>query len=253
MKADRRTRRHQNGAAGVRAFNRNFQVSFSHAAMHRLNMGVPLNVVSIQKRASAPKTAKSRGAQLRAKYGAQFGECSRFRGQSFTPAQSNYYCGHYMMNLAMCHISCMNSDARMFDPKAKESLRMRVARAVVDDGMSQAESMRTFHVGRTSVHNWTTAYREGGDAALRTKRMGRPKRSMLPGHQPVATNSTIFGEERNVLESPTDGIVLGMTTLPMVKPGEPVCHIALHRGLRTDLATNITLSEREADRAPDAM
>jgi len=91
--------------------------------------------------------------------------------------------------------------------------------------------------------------------------------------QPIATNSTIFGRERNVLTSPTDGIVLGMTTLPMVKPGEPVCHIALptgsmrtirrarlgktrdalHHQLRTDLATNITISEREADRASDAV
>ena len=56
----------------------------------------------------------------------------------------------------------MNYDARMLDPKAKEALRMRVAHAVVDDGMSQAKAVRTFHVGRTSVHHWTTAYREGG-------------------------------------------------------------------------------------------
>ena len=43
----------------------------------------------------------------------------------------------------------------------------------------------------------------------------------------IATNASVFGREQNVLASPVDGIVLGMTTLPLVKPGEPVCHIAV--------------------------
>jgi hypothetical protein len=38
----------------------------------------------------APKSGMSLGAQLRAKYGAQFGEYSRFRGLGLTPAQSKY-------------------------------------------------------------------------------------------------------------------------------------------------------------------
>ncbi|HPF38212.1 MAG TPA: M14 family metallopeptidase [Phycisphaerae bacterium] len=45
--------------------------------------------------------------------------------------------------------------------------------------------------------------------------------------QRIATNASVFGERQNILEAPCDGIVLGMTTLPMVKPGEPVCHIAV--------------------------
>jgi len=77
----------------------------------------------------------------------------------------------------------MNYDARMLSPKAKEALRIRVARAVVDDGMGQVEAVQAFHVSRTSVHNWTTAYRRGGEAALRTKPLGRPRRSRLAGHQ----------------------------------------------------------------------
>lgn len=44
--------------------------------------------------------------------------------------------------------------------------------------------------------------------------------------QPVATNYSIFGREQNILLSPGPGIVLGMTTMPAVKPGEPVCHLA---------------------------
>ena len=45
--------------------------------------------------------------------------------------------------------------------------------------------------------------------------------------QPLATNVSVFGQAQSVLISPEDGIVLGMTTLPAVKPGEPVCHLAL--------------------------
>ncbi len=44
--------------------------------------------------------------------------------------------------------------------------------------------------------------------------------------QPVATNTDLVGRERNLLISSASGIVLGMTTLPAVKPGDPVCHIA---------------------------
>jgi len=77
----------------------------------------------------------------------------------------------------------MNYDARKLDAKAQEALRKRVAHAVVDDGMSQAEAVRTFHVGRTTVYNWVRSYRRGGDAALRGKKQGRPKSSRLAGHQ----------------------------------------------------------------------
>lgn len=43
----------------------------------------------------------------------------------------------------------------------------------------------------------------------------------------VATNYSLFGLEQNALLSPVDGIVLSVLTLPAVKPGEPVCHIAV--------------------------
>ncbi|MFN3165872.1 MAG: succinylglutamate desuccinylase/aspartoacylase family protein [Phycisphaeraceae bacterium] len=87
--------------------------------------------------------------------------------------------------------------------------------------------------------------------------------------QAVATNASVFGETQNQLLAPADGIVLGMTTLPTVKPGEPVCHLALpnrslrslrralkqgkpntlyHR-MRKDLATNVSVSEHEIEAA----
>jgi hypothetical protein len=35
-----------------------------------------------------------------------------------------------------------------------------------------------------------------------------------------------MGVEQNTLNSPAHGIILGMTTMPAVKPGEPICNIA---------------------------
>ena len=82
--------------------------------------------------------------------------------------------------------------------------------------------------------------------------------------QLLATNYSILGQLQNVLSSPDDGIVLGMTTMPAVKPGEPVCHIAIpaegiesiskavkkHAGennlfhqIQEDLATNVNVVE----------
>jgi len=93
---------------------------------------------------------------------------------------------------------------------------------------------------------------------------------MVRAGQAIATNINVFGHEQHVLLSPVDGIVLGMTTLPTVKPGEPVCHIAIpNRSLRSvrraiseagnntlyhrlhhELRTNITVTEREGIPTP---
>lgn len=84
--------------------------------------------------------------------------------------------------------------------------------------------------------------------------------------QPLATNTTLLGSDPNQLNSPFNGIVLGMVTLPAVSPGEPVCHIgqlpkdikptALRRQRRQDdgfeesvldeLASNVMVVEPES-------
>jgi predicted deacylase len=45
----------------------------------------------------------------------------------------------------------------------------------------------------------------------------------------LATNSSMLGEERNVLLAPEDALVIGMTTQPAVVPGLPVCHLGVPR------------------------
>jgi predicted deacylase len=85
--------------------------------------------------------------------------------------------------------------------------------------------------------------------------------------EPIATNTDLLGHEQNVIEAPQSGIILGMTTIPSVAPGDPICHIALpgsgaleeaeaaqdaladhhlHERTREDLARNVHLSD-----APD--
>lgn len=44
--------------------------------------------------------------------------------------------------------------------------------------------------------------------------------------QPLATNTSLAGRSLNTLTAPRDAIVLAMTTLPAVSPGDPVAHLA---------------------------
>lgn len=49
--------------------------------------------------------------------------------------------------------------------------------------------------------------------------------------QPLATNTTLLGRERSMLHAPFNAVVVGMTTLPAISPGEPVCNLGkLPRG-----------------------
>ena len=44
--------------------------------------------------------------------------------------------------------------------------------------------------------------------------------------QLLATNTTLLGRERSRLHAPFDGVVIGMTSLPAVSPGEPVFNLS---------------------------
>ncbi|WP_372717585.1 succinylglutamate desuccinylase/aspartoacylase family protein [Novipirellula sp.] len=65
---------------------------------------------------------------------------------------------------------------------------------------------------------------------LRAERGGFMSMHVAPGDtvvkgQAIATNSNLLAEDQNRLEAPFSGVVIGMTTLPAVQPGEPVVHI----------------------------
>ncbi len=87
---------------------------------------------------------------------------------------------------------------------------------------------------------------------------------IVESDEPIATNADLVGQEQNIIRAPRDGIVLGMTTMPSVAPGDPVCHIAfpraatlrraeiavdalrdhsLHERVRADLARSIRVTQ----------
>lgn len=66
---------------------------------------------------------------------------------------------------------------------------------------------------------------------VRSPRGGFLRFHIAPGDlvekgQPIATGTSLVGHEHEVIAAPASGIVLGMTTLPAVAPGDPIVHIA---------------------------
>ncbi len=64
--------------------------------------------------------------------------------------------------------------------------------------------------------------------------------------QPLATNTGLLGKECETIVSPHHGIVLGMTTMPAVSPGDPILHIAL-----PDTRKQFRSLEKSVDRIED--
>ncbi|NDV61439.1 succinylglutamate desuccinylase/aspartoacylase family protein [Puniceicoccales bacterium CK1056] len=50
---------------------------------------------------------------------------------------------------------------------------------------------------------------------------------LIEKDQPLATNTTLLGDKRNTLHAPFDAVVIGMTSLPAVSPGEPICNLGM--------------------------
>jgi predicted deacylase len=66
---------------------------------------------------------------------------------------------------------------------------------------------------------------------MRAERGGFLRFHVHPGDtvvkdQPLATNASLSGQHQYTIVAPRDAVVLGMTTLPAVYPGDPVAHLA---------------------------
>jgi uncharacterized protein len=70
------------------------------------------------------------------------------------------------------------------------------------------------------VSEWIRAER-GGILDIRV----RPGDLIYEGND-IAVVSTPFGREVTTLKSPLTGLVIGITTIPLVQPGDAICHIA---------------------------
>lgn len=67
---------------------------------------------------------------------------------------------------------------------------------------------------------------------LRADRGGFLQMHVAPGDtvregDPIATNTSLVGTVINVLQASADAVVLGMSTLPSIAPGDPICHLGI--------------------------
>lgn len=77
-------------------------------------------------------------------------------------------------------------DTRRLTLEQKELIRKRVVEGVINGGMKQVEAARLFQVSTNSVSSWVKEYRSGGEAALDSKRHGRPEGGKLSKKQELA-------------------------------------------------------------------
>jgi predicted deacylase len=45
--------------------------------------------------------------------------------------------------------------------------------------------------------------------------------------QPISTNTNLLGRDRHTVCAPFDAVVIGMTTLPAISPGDPICNLGM--------------------------
>ncbi len=78
---------------------------------------------------------------------------------------------------------------------------------------------------------------------------------ILEKDQPLATNTTLLGSERSMLHAPFDSVVIGMTTLPAISPGEPVCNLGkLPKGTKPrELRRRRTVEDGLEEQVVDAL
>ncbi len=65
--------------------------------------------------------------------------------------------------------------------------------------------------------------------------------------QPVATSTSLLGSANEIIRSPLQGIVMGMTTMPAVGPGDPVVHIALPTSEKQHLRMEKSIGNLDSD------
>jgi len=92
-------------------------------------------------------------------------------------------------------------DFRSLGPEAQETLR-RVAVAAVHRGESRVAVAKRLGLTRQSVGKWAKHYEEGGDAALRARRRGRPRGGTLPGWQAAQTAKAVVDHCPDQLKLP---------------------------------------------------
>jgi predicted deacylase len=88
-------------------------------------------------------------------------------------------------------------------------------------GMTSGQPVAARYQTKVRKTTWVRAERGG------TLSFGAAAGALVAKDEVLATNYNIFGDERRQMLSPTYGVVLGMSTMPVVKPGDPIYHLAI--------------------------
>jgi predicted deacylase len=105
------------------------------------------------------------------------------------------------------------------EPRIVESATRGIKNSLRELGMLGGELRRPACQVTVERSKWIRAER-GGFLQFHVK-----PGEIVEKDQPLATNTTLLGREHNVLHAPFDAVVIGMTTLPAISPGEPVCNL----------------------------
>lgn len=140
------------------------------------------------------------------------------------------------------------------EPGIVEYGRRGIRNVLIELGMVEGEPVKPAYQLRVTKTTWVRAA-VGGFLEFHVT-----PGSVVRAGQVLATNTSLIGREQNRLEAHANGVILGMTTLPAVVPGDAVVHIAvrktgldqiqrareqlaessLHERVRSDLARNVT-------------
>jgi transposase len=93
-------------------------------------------------------------------------------------------------------------DGRKLTRSAQDAIRRKAVQAVVSGRMTQTAAAQVFGVTRTCVCLWVKAYRTGGEAALQSKRKGRPGGGKLTKVQEESTRKSVLGKNPGQLRLP---------------------------------------------------
>jgi hypothetical protein len=147
------------------------------------------------------------------------------------------------------------------EPSVVEAGIRGVRNVLIWLGMVEGEAIEPPYQLRVDKTKWVRA-ESGGFLEFHVA----PGALVVAG-QEIATNADWHGEGSRVICAPADGVVIGMTTLPVVSPGDPVFHLAiprygmkrmekalegvseesLHARLKDDLSSSFVVTEWDDD------
>ncbi|XAL98826.1 M14 family metallopeptidase [Phycisphaeraceae bacterium D3-23] len=152
------------------------------------------------------------------------------------------------------------------EPTVVEYTLRGVHNCLIHLGMADGQPTEPTYVLEADKTQWVRA-QHGGFLAFHVG-----PGDIIKKDDPIATNTSLLGHEHNTITAPRDGVVLGMTTLPSVAPGDPVCHLAyvkkgslkkierardkmkddsLHQRTHDQLSTNVLVSEAGEENGDD--